>query len=101
MDTKSTLNISVIVLLIIIIIIFFGINFSQRKKIIELNDKIEYYKNIDDNYIHKKDSIVYNIQERDSIIYNIKQKTIYETEIIKSMSDSELVNTFNKLVWTK
>lgn len=101
MDSKSTLSISVIILLIIVIIIFFSINISQRKQIIELNNKIEYYKNIDDIYIHKKDSIIYNIQERDSIIYNIKQKTIYETEIIKSMSDSELVNTFNKLVWTK
>ena len=101
MDSKSTLSISVIALLIVIIVISFSINFSQRKKIIELNDKIEYYKNIDSTYTHKKDSIIYNIQERDSIIYNIKQKTIYETEIIKSMSDSELVNTFNKLVWTK
>jgi len=101
MDSKNTLSLSMIILLIVIVIVSFSFNIIQKRKIINLNNKIEYYQSLDSTYIHTKDSIVYNIEQRDSIIYNIKQKTIYETEIIKNMSDSELVNTFNKLVWTK
>lgn len=73
---------------------------TYRKQIIELNAKIEYYKQAANPSKEKIDSLQYDIHNRDSIIYDIKIKYIEDVEIIKNMPDSSTVSLFKELVWS-
>lgn len=74
---------------------------KQELIIEDLNSKIEYYEQLDTTYIHKKDSIDYNIIKRDSIIYDITIEYETEKEAVSSMSDTAVVNKFKELVWAE
>lgn len=92
----------IIILFIIFIatFIYFTIK-NKNSEIKELKIKIENYKNAASPNKITIDSLVYNIEQRDSIIYKIKTKYIEDVEVIKNVSDSAIVDNFNKLVWAE
>jgi len=74
---------------------------KYKKQIIELTEEIEQYKQAANPSKEKIDSLVYNITYRDSVIFNIRKKYVEETEYIKNMPDSSVVNMFKELVWAE
>ena len=102
-DTKIMLIFYVICLIIACIIAgFISNSFNKYKEqIIELTEEIEQYKQAANPSKEKIDSLVYNISYRDSVIFNIRKKYVKETEYIKNMPDSSVVNMFKELVWAE
>lgn len=87
---------------IIAICIYSGMQYkinNYKKQIIELTEEIEQYKQAANPSKEKIDSLIYNITYRDSVIFNIRKKYVEETEYIKNMPDSSVVNMFKELVW--
>ena len=74
---------------------------SYKKQIIELTEEIEQYKQAANPSKERIDSLVYNISYRDSVIVNIKKKYVEDTEYIKNMPDSSVVDMFKELVWAE
>ena len=74
---------------------------KYKEQIIELTEEIEQYKQAANPSKEKIDSLVYNISYRDSVIVNIKKKYVEDTEYIKNMPDSSVVNMFKELVWAE
>lgn len=88
----------------IAICIYLGIQYkinSYKKQIIELTEEIEQYKQAANPSKERIDSLVYNISYRDSVIINIKKKYVEDTEYIKNMPDSSVVDMFKELVWAE
>ncbi len=102
-DTKIMLIFYVICLIIACIIAgFISNSFNKYKEqIIELTEEVEQYKQAANPSKEKIDSLVYNITYRDSVIFNIRKKYVKETEYIKNMPDSSVVNMFKELVWAE
>lgn len=104
-EKKSIFHIILLSLPIICLIICYIIvivrNEKQRVLIDELNEKIEYYNNLDSTYVERRDSIAYNIEHRDSTIYNIRYEYETQKEIIASMPDDIVVDKFKELVWAE
>lgn len=102
-DTKIMLIFYVICLIIACIIAgFISNSFNKYKEqIIELTEEVEQYKQAANPSKEKIDSLVYNISYRDSVIFNIRKKYVEETEYIKNMPDSSVVNMFKELVWAE
>lgn len=102
-DIKATL-IFCVICIIVICIVAGSINHKLNKykeQIIELTEEIEQYKQAANPSKEKIDSLVYNISYRDSVIVNIKKKYVEDTEYIKNMPDSSVVNMFKELVWAE
>lgn len=74
---------------------------SYKEQIIELTEELDKYKQAANPSKETIDSLVYNIEYRDSVIFNIKHKYYEDTEYIKTMSDSSVVNMFKELVWAE
>lgn len=89
-----------LVLLFALSIIFVITTNKQRKQINELTKEIEYYKEAETPFKESIDSVVYRIVYRNSIIYNIKQDYLYDSEVIKNMSDTAAVGWFLQSVWS-
>lgn len=103
MNSKTTFLISQLlwlVLLIVLSIVFTVTTTKQRKQINELTKEVEYYKEAETPFKESIDSVVYRIVYRDSIIYNIKQDYLYDSEVIKNMSDTAAVGWFLQSVWS-
>lgn len=102
-STKITLIFCVICIIVSCIIAGY-INHKLNKykeQIIELTEEIEQYKQAANPSKERIDSLVYNISYRDSVIINIKKKYVEDTEYIKNMPDSSVVNMFKGLVWAE
>lgn len=100
MKTNIISIIIIVLFLTICIINYFTIK-SYKKEVKELNAIIEQYQEAANPSGEVIDSLVYNIEYRDSIIYNIKTEYIKDVEVIKTLSDSALVDNFYKLVWAE
>lgn len=74
---------------------------NKDKEIVKLKEDIEYYKKAANPSGEIIDSLVYNIIYRDTIIYKSKTKYLYDIEIIKTATDSSVVDMFHKLVWAE
>lgn len=102
-STKITLIFCVICIIVGCIITGYINNKINKYKeqIIELTEEIEQYKQAANPSKERIDSLVYNISYRDSVIINIKKKYVEDTEYIKNMPDSSVVNMFKELVWAE
>lgn len=89
-----------LVLLFVLSIVFAITTNKQRKQINKLTKEIEYYKEAEIPFKESIDSVVHKINYRDSIIYNIKQDYLYDSEVIKNMSDTAAVGWFLQSVWS-
>lgn len=102
-DIKATLIFCVICIIVSCIVagcINHKLN-KYKEQIIELTEEIEQYKQAANPSKEKIDSLVYNISYRDSVIVNIKKKYVEDTEYIKNMPDSSVVDMFKELVWAE
>ena len=76
----------------------------KYKNQLQINDKLinelNYYTNLNKQFIDKRDSIQYNIIKRDSIITIINNNFENEKERIKTLDNSSLVIEFKELVWS-
>ncbi len=104
MNNKEVKLIFCVICIIVGCIIFGCTSYKLNKykeQIIELTEEIEQYKQAANPSKERIDSLVYNISYRDSVIINIKNKYVEDTEYIKNMPDSSVVDMFKELVWAE
>ena len=94
----------VFVILFISLLVYSFVFTIKYKNQLQINDKLinelNYYTNLNKQFIDKRDSIQYNITKRDSIITIINNNFEDEKERIKTLDNSSLVIEFKELVWS-
>lgn len=100
---SKVLKIIFIILFISLLVYSFVFTIKYKNQL-EINDRLinelNYYTNLNEPFIDKRDSIEYNIIKRDSIITIINNNFEDEKERIETLNNNSLVNEFKELVWS-
>lgn len=100
---NKVLKIIFIILFISLLVYFFVFTIKYKNQL-EINDRLinelNYYTNLNEPFIDKRDSIEYNIIKRDSIITIINNNFENEKERIETLNNNSLVIEFKELVWS-
>lgn len=94
----------IFIMLFISLLVYSFVFTIKYKNQLEINDRLinelNYYTNLNEAFIDKRDSIQYNITKRDSTIIVINNDFENEKERIKTLDNSSLVIEFKELVWS-
>lgn len=95
---------TIFIMLFISLLVYSFVFTIKYKNQLEINDRLinelNYYTNLNEAFIDKRDSIQYNITKRDSTIIVINNDFENEKERIKTLDNSSLVIEFKELVWS-
>lgn len=100
---SKVLKIIFIILFISLLVYSFVFTIKYKNQL-EINDRLinelNYYTNLNEPFIDKRDSIEYNIIKRDSIITIINNNFENEKERVETLNNNSLVIEFKELVWS-